>query len=714
MCHCADQRCDIVDAPSISLFSSKGGDVKDDVKKAHGSSTRRDEEVYNPKAVERVEDEVDVCIVGAGPAGLSAAIRIKQLERERGKEVRVVVLEKGGEVGAHILSGAVLEPRALYELLGDPSTYEEAYGSPAPLGQPATSSKMKFLTNSAAIPLPHPPQMNNKGNHIISLSALTRWLAQVAEEHYGVEIYPGFSGSGLIYSEDADAQDPWTGWAGRWGKDVTRINPTPATPSSDKVHSVQGIYTNDLGVSKSGHMKPSFEAGMGFRARVTLLAEGAHGSLSKLALAKYNLRAESEPQTYGFGMKEVWRIAPEDGSSSDGRYRAGEVVHTLGFPMDTQTYGGGWVYHMENGLVSLGLVVGADWKNPYRSPYRDFQKMKHHPYLRKLLTASDSFTPSRIAYGARVLSEGGLQSVPLLHFPGGALIGCSAGFVNITKIKGIHNAMKTGMLGAEGAFEALHPADGSEADPSKPADLSSYSEAFTKSWVHEDLKEVRNVRPSFATKLGMWGGVAWSGLDSLILRGKTPFTFRHTKEESRTRYINASPSLDSAHTEPASKHKPIDYPAFEPPLSTDLMTSVSLTGTNHAEDQVAHLRVMDSNEYLQEWYGDAEPASEDVALERKHKHTSRNVDEFAGLLGRACPAGVYEYVDDPASKEAVDGKKLVINAQNCIHCKLCDVKVPTQDITWTVPEGGGGPKYIRVVQARAGCTDMSSDASRTT
>ncbi|KAF9269528.1 oxidoreductase [Marasmius fiardii PR-910] len=672
-------------------------------------------EPYDPRSVERVEDEVDVCIVGAGPAGLSAAIRIKQLEREKGKEVRVVVLEKGGEVGSHILSGCVLEPRALHELLGPPSTYTEKYGSEAPLGQPATSSKMILFTHKMTLPIPHPPQMNNDGNHIISLSQFTRWLATVAEEHYGVEIYPGFAGAGLLFSEELDADDPWTGWEGKWGKTVTKVGSANSIPnSSNKVKSVRGVITNDVGISKAGFRTSNFEPGMIFRSKVTLLAEGAHGSLSKLALSKYNLRKESEGPTYGFGLKEVWRIAPDDEFEGDGRYKPGEVVHTLGWPLDNSTYGGGWVYHMDKGLVSIGLVVGADWSNPYRSPYRDFQKMKHHPYFRKLLMPSSSpntYTPSRIAYGARVLVEGGLQSVPLLHFPGGALIGDSAGFVNIAKIKGVHNSMKTGMMGGEGAFKALYA---SEEESTKPTDLSSYTEAFTKSWVYDDLHEVRNMRPAFNTSLGVFGGAMYSGVDSLFLKGRTPWTFKHTKSSDRKEYLNATPSMDSKHTERASKHKPIDYPPFEPPLSTDLMTSVSLTSTNHEEDQPEHLRVATLREYVREWYGDEanvlgsqaltsldgakSETSGDSSQEkqgRRREHVKKNVEEYAGLLGRACPAGVYEYVDDEAgnSPGGWNGKKLVINAQNCIHCKLCDVKVPTQDITWTVPEGGGGPKY---------------------
>ncbi|KAG7095531.1 hypothetical protein E1B28_006268 [Marasmius oreades] len=688
-------------------------------RRIHATPSRRENaEPYDPRSVERVEDEVDVCIVGAGPAGLSAAIRIKQLEREKGKEVRVVVLEKGGEVGSHILSGCVLEPRALHELLGPPTTYADAYGSEAPLGQPATSSKMLLLTEKMAIPIPHPPQMNNHGNHIISLSQFTRWLATVAEEHYGVEIYPGFAGAGLLFSEEPDADDPWIGWEGQWGNSITKIGSANNAPtSSNKVKSVQGVITNDVGISKAGFQTSNFEPGMIFRSKVTLLAEGAHGSLSKIALSKYNLRKESEGPTYGFGLKEVWRIAPDDGSEGDGRYKPGEVVHTLGRPLDNSTYGGGWVYHMDKGLVSIGLVVGADWSNPYRSPYRDFQKMKHHPYLRKLLTPSSSpntYTPSRIAYGARVLVEGGLQSVPLLHFPGGALIGDSAGFVNIAKIKGVHNSMKTGMMGGEGAFNALNSSEEDSTEESvKPANLSSYTEAFTKSWVYDDLHEVRNMRPAFNTRLGVFGGAMYSGVDSLLLKGRTPWTFRHTKSSDREKYMNATPSMDSRHTQKASRHKPIDYPAYEPPLSTDLLTSVSLTSTNHEEDQPEHLRVATLREYVREWYGDeanvlgehakgsdeTESKTHEGLLHEKQKrrreHVQKNVEEYAGLLGRACPAGVYEYVEDETgtSPDGWNGKKLVINAQNCIHCKLCDVKVPTQDITWTVPEGGGGPKY---------------------
>ncbi|KAI0316037.1 FAD/NAD(P)-binding domain-containing protein [Amylostereum chailletii] len=567
-------------------------------------------DAFDVSSVERASDDVDVCIVGGGPAGLSAAIRLKQLEQEKGREIRVVVLEKGGEIGSHTLSGAVIEPRALNELIPD---WPSRDGHP--LTQPATSSAMRWFTKNRSFLIPHPPQMSNDGNYILSLSQFTAWLGSIAEE-LGVEIYPGFAGASLVYTEDG--------------------------------HGIAGVCTNDVGLDRKGKPKDSFEPGMEFRAKVTLLAEGARGSLTKTAVRRFQLQKDADPQTYGFGVKEVWRVDPS-------QYRPGEVLHTMGWPLGMSTYGGGWVYHMADGLVSLGLVVGLDYANPYLSPYRELQ-----------LLSGDS---TRIAYGARTLNEGGLQSVPKLHFPGGALIGCSAGFVNIAKIKGTHNAMKTGMLAAEAAYDAIesHPEDST-----LPVDMSAYESAYKDSWVYKDLHEVRNLRPSFNTSLGVFGGIVYSGIDSLLLRGRTPWTFRNPS------------STDAAHTLRASETKPIAYPPPQPPLSTDLMTALALTGTNHAEDQPAHLRVR------------TEDGVESAEL--RAEHVRRNVDEFAGLLGHACPAGVYEYVEDEdgsaaAAGEGWGGKKLVINAQNCIHCKLCDVKVPTQDIQWTVPEGGGGPKY---------------------
>ncbi|KAJ6617104.1 hypothetical protein B0H10DRAFT_2034748 [Mycena sp. CBHHK59/15] len=616
----------------------------------HGTPRQRDE-LYDPEKEERMEEEVDVCIVGGGPAGLSAAIRLKQLEKETGKEVRVVLLEKGGEVGSHILSGAVIEPTTLDVLLPDWRTMDH------PLSQPVTSSGMRLFTPKRDFPIPHPPQMSNKGNYIASLSRVVAWLGSIAED-LGVEIYPGFAGTSLLLSPNVDATDA----IGR---------PT---------RSVHGVITHDAGLTRARTKKVSFEPGMAFHAHTTLLAEGAHGSLSKQAIAKYSLRHASEPQTYGIGVKEVWRVDPK-------LHIPGKVVHTLGWPLGWQTYGGGWVYHMHDGLVSIGLVVGLDYKNPYLEPYREFQRMKHHPYFRALLASSPS--TERLAYGARALTEGGLQSLPQLHFPGGALIGCAAGVVNTAKIKGVHNAMRTGMLAAESAFAAIHPSTPNSSSPPEYADMEPYSRAFAASPVHADLWGVRNLRPSFNGRLGVPGGVLYSGVDS-ILGGRVPWTLSHGHGKG---VAHATTSPDALATLPAASCTPIGYPTFEPPLSTDLMTSIALTGTNHAEGQPVHLRVMPAG-------GEAETPA------RRREHVRVNVSTYAGLLGRACPAGVYEYVDDDGGRsvpgnaagadgedEGWEGKKLVINSQNCIHCKLCDIKVPTQDITWTVPEGGGGPKY---------------------
>ncbi|PWN89647.1 putative flavo protein-ubiquinone oxidoreductase, partial [Acaromyces ingoldii] len=535
-------------------------------------------EDFDLSQVERATDEADVVIVGGGPAGLSAAIRIKQLAPE---ETRVVVLEKAGEVGNHILSGAVIQTNALDELLPD---WRERG---APLNQAATEDQMRFLTERGSFPMPHPPQMSNKGNYIVSLSRFTAWLGEQAEEA-GVEIYPGFAGANVVWHEDGQG---------------------------NKV-GIKGVVTNEIGLSKQGTPKDTFEPGMEFHAPITLFAEGAHGSLSEKIIKELGLREAvgADPQTYGLGIKEVWKVKEE-------KHQPGLVTHTLGWPLDFKTYGGSWCYHMEDGMVSIGLVVGLDYQNPYLSPFREFQRMKHHPFFADLLEGGEC-----LAYGARALNEGGYQSIPKLNFPGGALLGCAAGFLNVPKIKGTHNAMKSGLVAAECVVEALQKRG--EASAEEPIDLTDYRAKLDDTWVIKELKEVRNLRPSFHNPLGLWGGVAYSGLDSLILKGRTPWTFHHAKED---RYF----------TKPASESEKIEYPKPDGKLSFDILTSVSRTGTNHTEDQPVHLHVK-QGDYV--------------------GHTQRNVGNFDGLLARACPAAVYEYQDaeEAGGKEDALGKKFVI------------------------------------------------------
>ncbi|CEL07935.1 Putative Electron transfer flavoprotein-ubiquinone oxidoreductase [Aspergillus calidoustus] len=557
---------------------------------------------FDPRQVERESDEVDVCIVGGGPAGLSAAIRLKQLANEAGnEEFRVIVLEKAGELGAHVLSGNVLEPSAMNELFPDwlsednPSRFDRA--------TPAKADKMRFLTQNSAIPIPSPPQMNNHGNYIISLNELTKWLGERAEE-LGVEVYPGFAASEIVYKSDG---------------------------------SVLGVATNDLGVGRDGKAKETFERGMEFHARVTLLGEGCHGSLTKQVSKKFDLRRDSQPQTYGLGVKEVWEIQPE-------KFRPGEITHSMGYPLPKDTYGGAWMYHFGENMVSIGLVVGLDYPNPWLSPYGEFQKLKHHPLFREVLEGGKC-----ISYGARALNEGGFQSIPKCAFPGGALIGDSAGFLNVPKIKGTHTAMRSAMLAAESTFAAL------QNDTGGTVFLFDYEESLRKSSIWKELYEVRNMRPSFSTPLGIYGGILYSGLEAYILRGRTPWTLKHH-------------GTDAAATKPASECAKIEYPKPDGKISFDILTSVSRTGTNHEEDQPVHLQVED-------W----------------DKHTDIAWPKYQGVENRFCPAGVYEYVEDSTKEHGV---RFQINAQNCIHCKTCDIKVPTQDINWQTPQGGEGPKYF--------------------
>ncbi|KAK4100572.1 hypothetical protein N658DRAFT_473125 [Parathielavia hyrcaniae] len=560
------------------------------------------DDLFDPATIERESDQVDVCIIGGGPAGLSAAIRLKQLANEAGNDdFRVLLLEKAGDLGAHILSGAVIEPTAIDELI--PDWLDEGNESRFTGATPAGNDKMRLLTKTMSIPVPTPPQMHNHGNYIVSLNEFTKWLGERAEE-VGVEVYPGFAASEVLFAPDG---------------------------------SVRGVATNDLGIARNGKPKDTFERGMEFHARVTLFGEGCHGSLSKQVINKFELRRDSQPQTYGLGVKEVWEVQPE-------KFRKGEITHSMGWPLPYDTYGGAWMYHFGDNLVSIGQVVALDYSNPWLSPYGEFQKLKQHPLYRDVLEGGKC-----ISYGARALVEGGFQSIPKVAFPGGALIGDSAGLVNVPKIKGTHNAMKSGMLAAEAAWNALR-----ESSDEGSVFLYDYEDSLRKSYIWKELKEVRNMRPSFHTPLGVYGGMLYSGLEAFVLKGRVPWTLRHgTPDHAATKRADQCPKLE--------------YPKPDGKLTFDILTSVSRTGTNHEEDQPVHLQVKD-------W----------------EKHTAETYPAFQGLENRFCPAGVYEYVEDPSKHEGV---RFQINAQNCIHCKTCDIKAPHQDINWQVPQGGEGPKY---------------------
>ncbi|MEE8635278.1 MAG: electron transfer flavoprotein-ubiquinone oxidoreductase [Acidiferrobacterales bacterium] len=534
--------------------------------------------------------EYDVVIVGAGPSGLAAAIRLKQLGAEQRRDVNVCIVEKGSEVGAHILSGAVLEPRALNELL--PNWKERD----APIKTPVTDDRFVYLTASKQIRLPTPPQMKNHGNYIISLGNLCRWLAERAEE-LGVEIYSGFAAAEVLY--DGNGQ-------------------------------VQGIATGDMGVGRDGQPTENYQPGVALHARYTLFAEGCHGSLTKTLFERFRLREGADPQTYAIGIKELWEVVPQ-------QHVPGQVIHTLGWPLDSRTYGGSFIYHLENNQVAVGFVVALDYENPYLSPYDEFQRFKNHPSIRPTFVGGQ-----RVAYGARALNEGGYQSIPKLTFPGGALIGDGAGFLNVPKIKGTHTAMKSGMVAAEATFEALQAgADG---------DLADYPTRLKNTWLWDELYRVRNIRPAF--RWGLVGGLAYSGLDTYVLRGRAPWTMHHHNDHE---CLNK-----------ASACRPIDYPKPDGEVSFDKLSSVYLSGTNHEENQPVHLRLKDAS----------------VAIEI-------NLKDYEAPEERYCPAGVYEIVRD----EDGSNPRLQINAQNCVHCKTCDIKDPTQNIDWVVPEGGGGPNY---------------------
>ncbi|MEE8350704.1 MAG: electron transfer flavoprotein-ubiquinone oxidoreductase [Rhodospirillales bacterium] len=554
-------------------------------------------EVEAQPSGERESMGFDVVIVGGGPAGLSAAIRLRQLALEHDRDVNVCVVEKGSEIGAHILSGAVMETRALDELIPD---WKDRG---APMGEAVTNNEHWLLSKAGKFSLPHfllPPLMSNKGCYTLSLGNLCRWLAEQAEQ-LGVEIYPGFAAAEVLTQDDG---------------------------------SVKGIATGDMGLNKDGSPGPNHQPGVELLAKYTFFAEGVRGSLSQAVMGRFGLRDGVEPQTYGIGIKELWDVDPA-------RHQPGTVIHSQGWPL-SDTVGGGFIYHQEAGQVAIGFVVALDYKNPYLSPFDEMQRFKTHPAIRPLLEGG-----RRVAYGARAINEGGLQSIPKLVFPGGVLIGCSAGFVNVPRIKGTHNAMKTGMLAAEAAFRALQAGrDGAD-------ELVDYPEQFRQSWAYKDLHRVRNARPALA-KFGITLGSLYSGIDmwlnNLGLGFLAPWTFGHHADHEALQKVDHC--------------KPIDYPKPDGVVSFDKLSSVFISNTNHEENQPTHLTLKD--------------VSIPVGV---------NLADYGGPETRFCPAGVYEFVDED------DGPRLQINAQNCVHCKTCDIKDLTQNITWVVPEGGSGPNY---------------------
>ena len=537
--------------------------------------------------------EYDLVIVGGGPAGLSAAIRAKQLAQHEGRELSVCVLEKGSEVGAHILSGAIMDPRALDELI--PNWQELG----APLETPVSKDQFTFLSETGSFTVPHlllPRCFSNQGNYILSLSNFTRWLG-VQAENLGVEIFPGFAAAEILYNAQG---------------------------------AVCGVATGNLGVSKDGEPTEQFQLGMELRAKYTLFAEGSRGHLGKQLISQFQLDRSADPQSYGIGIKELWEIAPD-------KHQPGLVIHTAGWPLDSKTYGGSFLYHFGENKVAVGMVVGLSYRNPYLSPFEEFQRYKLHPAIRSTFEGG-----KRISYGARAITAGGLNSLPQTVFPGGALIGCDAGYLNASRIKGSHAAIKSGMLAAEAVLSALSENRANDI-------LTAYPSAFKNSWLYQELKQARNFKPWMSK--GLYLGTLMVGVEQKLLGGNVPWTIHQRK-------------ADYEYLEPAKLHQMIDYPKPDGKITFDRLSSVFISNTNHEENQPSHLTLKD----------------QDVPV-------AINLDVYAGPEQRYCPAGVYEYIE-------VEGKpKLQINAQNCVHCKTCDIKDPTQNIVWVTPVGGGGPNY---------------------